>query len=143
MRAASMILRVPATLDSLVRAQEFVRDCAAHLGTGAGLLDRLDLVVEELVVNIGSYAYPDRQGDMEVGCELRGDPPLFCIMLRDWGVAFDPLERDAPDLESELEERDVGGLGIFLVRELATRCTYHRANEMNEFRACFALENDG
>lgn len=136
-------LRIPATLESLALVQDFVGSRGASLGLGAELAARLELVVEELVVNVGSYAYPQGGGDMEVDCLLTPDAARFCLILRDWGVAFDPLGREAPDLDAGLDEREPGGLGIFLVRELADECTYRRHGDMNEFRACFALAKDG
>lgn len=142
MTAGGISLRIPATLESLGLVQDFVGSHAKRLGLGAELAGRLELVVEELVVNIGSYAYPDGGGDMEVDCVLGPDANRFCLILRDWGAAFDPLGRAAPDIEGGLDEREPGGLGIFLVREMADECTYHRNGDMNEFRACFALPKD-
>lgn len=142
MAAGGISLRIPATLESLGLVQDFVGSHAKRLGLGAELAGRLELVVEELVVNIGSYAYPDGGGDMEVDCVLGPDANRFCLILRDWGAAFDPLDRAAPDIEGGLDEREPGGLGIFLVREMADECTYHRNGDMNEFRACFALPRE-
>lgn len=142
MAAGGISLRIPATLESLGLVQDFVGSHSKRLGLGAELAGRLELVVEELVVNIGSYAYPDGGGDMEVDCVLGPDANRFCLILRDWGAAFDPLDRAAPDIEGGLDEREPGGLGIFLVREMADECTYHRNGDMNEFRACFALPRE-
>jgi anti-sigma regulatory factor (Ser/Thr protein kinase) len=142
MAAGGISLRIPATLESLGLVQDFVGSHAKGLGLGADLAGRLELVVEELVVNIGSYAYPGGEGDMEVDCVLGPDANRFCLILRDWGAAFDPLDRAAPDIEGGLDEREPGGLGIFLVREMADECTYHRNGDMNEFRACFALPRE-
>jgi anti-sigma regulatory factor (Ser/Thr protein kinase) len=142
MTAGGISLRIPATLESLGLVQAFVGEHAGRLGLGTELAGRLELVVEELVVNIGSYAYPQGGGDMEVDCVLSPDANRFCLILRDWGAAFDPLEKAAPDLEGGLDEREPGGLGIFLVREMADECTYRRSGDMNEFRACFALPKE-
>jgi anti-sigma regulatory factor (Ser/Thr protein kinase) len=143
MDTGGISLRIPATIESLGLVQDFVGEHAKRLGLGADLAGKLELVVEELVVNIGSYAYPQGEGDMEVDCVLSPDATRFCLILRDWGAAFDPLNREAPDLEAGLDEREPGGLGIFLVREMADECTYRRNGDMNEFRACFALPQEG
>ena len=139
--AGGISLRIPATLESLELVQDFVGTQSRALGLGAEISSRLELVVEELVVNIGSYAYPQGGGDMEVDCVLDRSrrPPSFCLILRDWGEAFNPLSKEAPDLEAGLDERQPGGLGIFLVRELADHCSYRRHGDANEFRACFAM----
>ena len=143
MASGGISLRIPATIESLGLVQDFVGEQAKRLGLGGELAGKLELVVEELVVNIGSYAYSGGEGDMEVDCVLGPDATRFCLVLRDWGAAFDPLDRDAPDLEAGLDEREPGGLGIFLVREMADECTYRRSGDMNEFRACFALPEEG
>lgn len=134
-------LRIPATLESLGLVQNFVGTQGKLLGLDAEMSARIELVVEELVVNIGRYAYPQGGGDMEVDCVLDHDqkPPRFCLLLRDWGEAFNPLNKEAPDLETGLDERQPGGLGIFLVRELADHCSYRRQDDANEFRACFVM----
>ena len=108
-----------------------MREQAARAGLDPDLSGRLDLVLKELLINVGSYAYPEGGGDLEVDCVLEAGQ--FCLVLRDWGVAFDPLALDAG-----LDDREPGGLGIFLVRELADHCAYRRVGEANEFRACFS-----
>lgn len=136
--AAPVSLRIPATMESLERARLFVHKQAALLGVAPELAARLDLVVEELLVNVGSYAYPDGGGDLEVDCVSDEDTGRFCLILRDWGVPFDPLARETPDIEADMDDRDPGGLGIFLVREMADHCAYRRTGDTNEFMACFA-----
>lgn len=137
-------LRIPATLDSLALARTFLLERSAALEVPELLLGRLELVLEELIVNIGSYAYPDGEGDMEVGCEIVREgpehPAMLCIFLRDWGVAFDPLKNDTPDLDADVESRAIGGLGIYLIRELTDHCSYQRTGDTNEFRAYLSME---
>lgn len=139
-------LRIPAKLDSLAGAQSFLRERSAALEISELLLERLALVLEEMVANIGSYAYPKGVGDMEVGCDLLlQEPPTparLCILLRDWGVPFDPLDRDSPDLDADLESRPVGGLGIYLIRQLTDHCEYRRNGDANEFRAYLNMEDN-
>ncbi len=125
-----------ATLESLGLARDFAGEQAARAGLDPDLSGRLDLVLKELLINVGSYAYPEGGGDLEVDCVLEADQ--FCLVLRDWGVAFDPLATDAPDLDAGLDDREPGGQGIFLVRELADHCAYRRVGDANEFRACFS-----
>jgi anti-sigma regulatory factor (Ser/Thr protein kinase) len=139
-------LRIPASADRFYEVCEFVRSRAAALGVPDSLHMKLDLVVEELVVNIASYAYPDGGGDVEVECEREFDPldegasgEFFCVRLRDWGLAFDPLQGPPPDVTAAMHKRDVGGLGVHLVREMTDSCRYERRQDMNEFTACFQI----
>ena len=55
------------------------------------------------------------------------------------GAAFNPLEKEAPTLEQDLESRPIGGLGVYLVRQMADHCAYARENDNNFFTVCFRL----
>ena len=99
----------------------------------------LELVMEELVVNVFSYAYPDHIGDIEVECFLSQDSPQFCVTIRDWGAAFNPLEQEPPDTQSSCEERQIGGLGIFLAKEMTDSLSYQYTGETNEVSFRFNL----
>ena len=72
------------------------------------------MVCEELVVNVVDYAYPDRT-DGYLDVEIEKDEHAITIRLKDGGVAFSPLEVEAPDITKPLEERQIGGLGIFMM----------------------------
>lgn len=143
MASESVTLRIPATLERLEEAREFVGKRGNAFGLPEELRGKLDLVLEELLVNVGSYAYPEGGGDLEVVCTKERDSEdrndLFCLYLRDWGVQFDPLGKENPDVGEGIDERPVGGLGIFLVTQMADECSYARKDDMNEFRAGFIL----
>ncbi len=135
------IFRSPATLEHLREIQAFVLKRATSLGVPPDTLDKLELVMEELVVNVINYAYDDEGGEFEVECSVvkfSGGRALS-IMLRDWGVAFDPLARDMPDTSLGLEDRPVGGLGIFLVSQMSDQIDYVRKDNANVLTIFFAL----
>lgn len=89
----------------------------------------IHLVCEELVVNVVSYAYPEGvEGYLKIQIEKADG----CITLKfiDGGVPFNPLERDMPDVSLPLEERQIGGLGIFLTVQMMDNVSYeHVGNE--------------
>ena len=123
-------LSLPASLDSLRHFLEF-----AHAGAQAADLspadrERLDLVLEELLVNVARYAYPGGAGDVEVAYAVESRGQLL-FELSDKGCVFNPLEKEEPDLTRPLENRLVGGLGIFLVRHLVDSIAYRRQNDCN------------
>lgn len=90
----------------------------------------LRLALEELVVNVVNYAYGEGgDGPLEVSVERREDS--IVMTFADEGVAFNPLERETPDITLPLDERPIGGLGIFLVRELMDDVAYHREGQRN------------
>jgi anti-sigma regulatory factor (Ser/Thr protein kinase) len=88
-----------------------------------------------------SYSYPGEQGEVEVHCSLdRGQsPPRVCLLIRDWGQAFDPTSTDKPDLTPDPDRRRAGGLGIFLISQMADDVSYSRAEGANNFQLCFRL----
>lgn len=89
----------------------------------------IHLVVEEIVVNIVDYAYPEGNGYLEV-C-INSDGKELTIEFRDHGIPFNPLEQSKPDLDIPLEERSIGGLGIFLTKEMMDNVEYRYEQDEN------------
>jgi len=89
----------------------------------------LELAVEEAAVNICSYAYEIPPGEITI--RISRETEVVRIELVDVGVPFDPLAADAPDIKSELENREVGGLGIFLIRRVLDEVHYSRSGDRN------------
>ena len=88
---------------------------------------KIRLSVEEAVENVVRYAYEGGMGWIEVGTELDPEGPdgvMFTIVLRDAGVPFNPLDKPDPDVTLPAEEREVGGLGIYLCKKLMDRIEY-------------------
>lgn len=127
-------------LASLPLVRDHVLPLAADAGLDPAALPRLDLVLEEILVNVANHAYGGRQGTFEVECAVRDGQ--FCCLIRDWGAPFDPLAASAPDTGTTMEQRPVGGLGILLVTTMSDHCRYARTDEANELTVCFALRHD-
>lgn len=87
-------------------------------------------ICEETLVNIIHYAYED-DGDMTVEAEYDEKNDCLRLYFMDNGVAFNPLLKKKPDLTEDVMERKVGGLGIFMVRELSDAVTYDRIGNTN------------
>lgn len=87
----------------------------------------LRLVVEELVSNIVNYSTSDR-----ITVDITREETLLRLVLCDQGIPFNPLEKEAPDVTLSAEEREIGGLGIFLVREMMDRVAYAYVDGMNK-----------
>jgi serine/threonine-protein kinase RsbW len=90
---------------------------------------QLELVVEEVVTNICNYAYEVPPGEITVRAIT--DEGKFVMEFEDGGIPFDPLEAPEPDVKSGLEERDIGGLGILLVRRMTDEVHYRRFDGRN------------
>ena len=124
-------LELPAKLENLPRFMAFVCDQARQFDFTAKRTLEIELVLEEALVNVIEYAYPTEQmGKLILHLEGKHDGKLH-LEIRDRGIAFDPLKRTAPDLEAELMERPIGGLGIFLMKELTDGLSWHRENNEN------------
>lgn len=90
----------------------------------------IHLVSEELVVNVVSYAYADgEEGYLNINIDNTGD--VLSIQFVDGGIAFNPLEKEQPDTTLALEDREIGGLGIFLTKQMMDDVTYQRVGNEN------------
>jgi len=124
-------LNLPAKIESLREFTSFVHRAAQEASFPEMDLGRLDLVMEEVVVNVINYAYSESQpGNIEVGYAIEG-PGKLSVQVCDRGREFDPLAKDPPDLRLGLAERPIGGLGIFLVKQIAKSISYNREGDQN------------
>ncbi len=102
----------------------------ARQGLPDALLHDVRLVVEEVVANAMDHGFEAGQPH-QVEVELALDDGLLVLAFRDDGAPWDPLQAPAPDLDADIADRPVGGLGVFLVRELAERVDYAREGRHN------------
>ena len=124
-------LTVPAKVDSLDAINEFVDGKLEACGCSRKTLLQIQLAVEEIFVNIASYAYHPKDGEAEVRCEVLEEPLRVVIQFLDIGVPFDPLaQEDADTSEEGLMSRE-GGLGILLVKETMDEVEYSYENGKN------------
>jgi len=125
-------LILPADLGSLPEFLEFVVQGAKDAGFSEEKLWKLELASEEAVVNVIRYAYPEgKAGTIEVGYRSEANG-WFCVRICDTGQAFDPLSVDPPLLTPKIDERPIGGLGVFLMKHMADEISYRRENDMNQ-----------
>ena len=117
-------ITVPATDDDPSPVIEFVDEELARHDCPPRALYQIEVAIEEILVNIVSYAELTADDGVEVRCEVLEDPLRVVLQFIDGGVPFDPLAADDPDTSPEaLEERE-GGLGIFLVKQLMDSVSY-------------------
>ncbi|MBR3991274.1 MAG: ATP-binding protein, partial [Clostridia bacterium] len=92
---------------------------------------QMDLAVEEIFVNIANYAYAPDKGRATVRVEVSDDPVTVTITFTDRGVPYDPLKKDDPDVTLPAGEREVGGLGIFLTKQIMDDLSYEYRDGQN------------
>ena len=118
----------------------FVKQVAESLSLDKSLTGRLRLAVEETVVNVMEYAYPQgTTGDVNIRATSNGRRLKFIIS--DSGIPFNPTEVTAADTTLSAEERPIGGLGILLVRELMDSINYERINGQNVLTLTKSIHN--
>lgn len=118
-----------AKVDNLHLVLEFLEseleshECSMKISTA------LAIAIEELFVNVASYSYPDSKGDCTLKLDFDGDD---CIMtLVDNGIPFDPVAKADPDITLSAEEREIGGLGILMVKKTMDDMKYERKDDQN------------
>jgi len=92
-------------------------------------LYQMNLVLEELLVNVANYAYAPNDGDVEICYEIKNKE--LEVVIIDKGKPFNPLEHSDPDLKAPVEDRKIGGLGIYLVKNLVDDIQYQRVENKN------------
>lgn len=132
-------LILPATTKSMPTFREFVRRGAIAAGVAEEEFDKLDLVLEEILINVARYAYTPEAGAVEVAYAHAG-PHKLKVEIADFGRVFNPLEADPPDLSRGLADRSIGGLGVFLVRSLVASIAYRREEGRNILSFTFPMD---
>ena len=108
----------------------FIDEVAEACGIDMATTMSLNLAMEEAVVNVMSYAYPaGTVGNVDIDAEFANGQLTF--VLSDSGTPFDPTQAGTPDLTLDAEERPIGGLGIFLVRQIMDSIVYRRSDGKN------------
>ncbi|MDR3568788.1 MAG: ATP-binding protein [Syntrophobacteraceae bacterium] len=129
-------LRLPAVMESFGAFRSFVIEEMEREGDLRELIPGVDLVLEELLVNVIHYAYPKGEGEIEVECGACGSGK-FRVTVKDWGNPFNPLEQADPDVTADIDSREVGGVGIFLARQMASRLNHAYRDGGNVITAWF------
>ncbi len=108
----------------------FIKSVTEKLNIEKSLARQLRLAVEEAVVNVIDYAYPiGHEGEIEV--QMMSDGKIIKTIITDSGAAFDPTAKERADTTLSAEDRQIGGLGLLLVRELMDTINYERNNNKN------------
>ncbi len=92
---------------------------------------QINLVLEEILVNISKYAYRDNKGIVDISYEISDDHKNIKVIIKDKGKEFNPLEKEDPDLSTSAQDRKIGGLGIFIVKNMVDDIKYQRLNNEN------------
>ena len=122
---------VSARIESITAVAAFVDGQLEKRNCDAEIRFQIGMAVEEIFVNIASYAYAPGTGEAEIQCEVLENPLRIVIRFLDSGKPFDPLAQEEADTSEEALLERTGGLGIFMVRTVMDSVTYSHENGKN------------
>ena len=123
-----------ATDENLEAVNDFIHEQIKPFSCQSQTLFQIDLAVEEIFVNISHYAYSPDKGTVQIECsaEKTADAPAkLTVSFTDRGKAFNPLAKPDPDITLSVEEREIGGLGIFLTKKYMDSVLYEHKDNQN------------
>ena len=124
-------LTLEAKVDNLNQVLAFVDERLEALGCSMKVQMQIDVAVEEIFVNIAHYAYAPNTGPATLQIEIEENPLAVSITFIDSGAPFDPLAKPDPDVTLSVDERQIGGLGIYMVKKSMDSVTYRWQNGKN------------
>ena len=117
--------------DTLNDALAFIEEELEKVDCPLKTVMQITVCVEEMYVNVAHYAYGDNVGEVILTTDYTDG--MFAITLTDCGMPFDPLKKDDPDITLSAEERNIGGLGIYMVKKSMDEVSYVREDNKNIF----------
>lgn len=124
-------LSLPAEREAFTTLKTWLSDIAGELNVTEKTRKQLLIAADEIFTNIASYGYPRAGGKAEIEVEFNFSEQILSVKFIDTGIAYNPLESAAPDVSSPVAERQVGGLGIFMVKKLMDSVSYRREGTKN------------
>lgn len=124
-------VKMPATLDSLEDMLDYIVNGLSEIEADKKLINQIRLSCEEVLVNVISYAYQNEVGYVEIICEIPTKNGEIFIQFVDEGVPYNPLLNPDPDIDAPIEDRSIGGLGIYLYKTIMDKVTYERKDDKN------------
>jgi anti-sigma regulatory factor (Ser/Thr protein kinase) len=123
------MLRTTAEIDNLKEVLDFISSNLEQ-SVSAGVLTKILISAEEIFVNISNYAYNPETGAATIRLFAAVDGTVV-LVFEDEGAKYNPLEKSDPDTNATLDERNIGGLGIFMVKQMMDFIDYKRENGRN------------
>ena len=134
-------LTLPNDINTIPQMNEFIEMVCEEIGFDMSTTMSLTLAIEEAVVNVMSYAYPEGT-EGTVGIEVVADDACANFIISDSGKPFDPTTKEEVDITLSAEERSIGGLGIHLVRQIMDSLHYERKDGKNILTLCKHIINN-
>lgn len=124
-------LTIAATVENIEKVTDFVNEQLEALSCPMKAQMQIDIAIDELFGNIAHYAYNPDVGDATVRVEVTDNPLAVTITFIDKGVPYDPLKNEDPDITLSADEREIGGLGIYMVKKTMDGIKYEYKDGQN------------
>lgn len=124
-------ITVPAVNNNVDKVVDFVnsklesKECCIKIQT------QIDVAIDEIFANIANYAYKEGEGEVTISVDFDDNLNKVLITFKDNGIQYNPLEKEDPDITLSAEEREIGGLGIYIVKKTMDEITYEYKNGQN------------
>lgn len=127
-------LHVQATVENISLVTEFVDKQLEAINCPIKAQMQIDIAIDEIFGNIARYAYDPEVGPAVVRVEVQEKPMAVILTFIDKGVRYDPLKRNDPDISLSADEREIGGLGIYVVKKSMDEISYEYKDGQNILR---------
>lgn len=131
-------ITIPAVSDNLDTVLQFVDTQMQNARCPASFIQQVELATEEIFVNIASYAYEPGPGTAWIDCVATESPCRVTITFCDAGTPYNPLQKADPDVHLSAAERQIGGLGILMVKKLMDKVHY----EFRDGKNCLTIQKE-
>ena len=121
----------PAKTEALADVIGFVEQMLDSFECPIKIQVALCVAIEEVFVNVAHYAYGEGEGNMSLGIGFDEESRAITFRMTDKGIPFDPLKKPDPDISLSADEREIGGLGIFITKKTMDSLTYTYENNEN------------
>ncbi|MDR2107687.1 MAG: ATP-binding protein [Holosporaceae bacterium] len=135
-----MLIRIKNNIEEISKMCDKIKAFCSENGIPEEKYHDIVLILDETVTNIINYAYPGGN-EQEFILDIEKKNESIFIKLIDSGIPFDPLSLNIPDTDSSIEERQIGGLGIFIVKQLSEAIEYSRVDDKNRLDIVVAICN--
>ena len=127
------MIEIDAKKEKLTAVTSYIESELESASVDFKTLNQINIAVEEIFVNIASYAYPEGEGTAAVDVSVNEETNEITIVFTDSGIPYNPLAKDDPDTTLSAEERNIGGLGIFMTKKLMDEVAYEYKDGKNIF----------
>ena len=133
-------ITVPAEIEYQDEVMNFVNEQLEKASAPPKVIAQTDIVLDEIFSNICNYAYMSIQGTATIRCSVGGYPSFVSLVFHDKGRPFNPLNKEDPDITANIEDREIGNLGIFMVKQIMDSVEYEYKNNENVLTVIKYLE---